>query len=210
MPRQRSYNPAHRPCTICKHKDRALIEAARVAGVAVNIVADKYKASRDAILRHMRNHVPEEVRLQYIADIPIRDLAAKAAEEGLSVLDYFSLVRAILLQQFQLAASLNDRNATANLGRTLTEVNREIGKLTGELLRSSPVTNINQTVTFINSPLFTDLQGMLVRKLGGHPEALAKVLEGLDELESKAAQPALGPPIIDGKALEGSHARVAA
>jgi hypothetical protein len=74
------------------------------------------------LYRHCRNHLTEEDRLSYIADIPIKDLAAKAAEEGGSLLGYFSLIRGTLMTQFQMAASLNDRNATATIGRALVEV----------------------------------------------------------------------------------------
>jgi hypothetical protein len=75
------------------------------------------------------------------------------------------------MRQFQLAASLNDRNATSNLGRALVEVLREIGKLNGELLNASPITNINNYAFFLNSPAFADLQAMLVQALADEPAA---------------------------------------
>jgi hypothetical protein len=115
-------------CSICKHPDRALIEATRVAGASLDSIAAKYGTSRDAIWRHMDKHVPEDVRLQYITTIPIKELAERAATEGVSLLDYFGIVRGVLLQQFQLAASVNDKNGTAVLAGRLTEVLREIGR----------------------------------------------------------------------------------
>jgi hypothetical protein len=42
-----------------------------------------------------------------------KELAARASTEGISLLDYFAIVRGVLLQQFQLAASVNDKNGTA-------------------------------------------------------------------------------------------------
>lgn len=41
----------------------------------------------------MTNHVAEADRLQYISDIPIQELAERAANEGVSLLDYFAIVR---------------------------------------------------------------------------------------------------------------------
>ena len=185
MPKPR---PAHRPCLVCNHPDRALIERAKIAGAGTEDVAGRYRVSADAIYRHMRNHVTDEDRAQYIAEIPIADLAQKASESGAALLDYFSIIRQTLMNQFQFAASVGDRNAVNNTARALVEVLKEIGRLTGELLNASPITNINNTAIFLNSPVFSDLQAMLVRKLTPHPEALQAVLAGLEELEKVADQ----------------------
>jgi hypothetical protein len=103
------------PCTVCKHVDRARIEATRIAGVSLDNVSAKFGVSRDVVHRHMTRHVDEDTKLQYISDVPIRELAARASEEGVSLLDYFAIVRGVLLQQFQLAAACNDKNGTAVL-----------------------------------------------------------------------------------------------
>src|ERR1700732_2903263 len=95
-------------CRVCNHVDRALIGFARVAGCSLDTIAAKHGISRDAIWRHMK-HVDDATRADYLAGIPMKDLAAKAAEEGVSVLQYFSIIRATLMTQFQMAASLNDR-----------------------------------------------------------------------------------------------------
>jgi hypothetical protein len=184
------------PCSICRHEHRSLIEATRVAGASLDSISSKYGVSRDAVHRHMK-HVPEDVRLQYIADTPIKELAQRAATEGVGLLDYFAIVRSILLQQFQLAASVNDKNGTAVLAGRLTEVLREIGKVTGEIMKSPAVQNINTTVNFVNSPIFLDLQQMLVRRLAGHPDAMAAVIEGLRELEAKSSRPMPAPVMIE-------------
>jgi hypothetical protein len=59
---------------------------------------------------------------------------------------------------------------------------------------------------FINSPMFVDLQSMLIRKLQGHPAALSSVVEGLQELEAKAAPVSNGATTIDASPLERAHA----
>jgi hypothetical protein len=54
--------------------------------------------------------------------------------------------------------------------------------------------------------MFIDLQSMLVRKLAGHPEALSRVVEGLQELEAKASQAQNGATLIDARQLEHTDA----
>jgi hypothetical protein len=113
------------------------------------------------------------------------------------VIDYLGIVRGVLLQEFQLAAGVHDKHATAVLAGRLTEVLREIGRITGEIMKSPAVMNVSNSITFLNSPIFTDLQQMLIRRLAGHPEAMAAVVDGLRELESRSARPTAGPPIIE-------------
>jgi hypothetical protein len=177
-----------------------LIERALVAGVSVTALADRYKVSTDSIYRHDRNHVTEQQRAAYVADVPIAELAAKAAEHAGSLLDYLQLVRATLWRNFQLAAEHGDIAATNNTSRALLEVLREIGRLTGELLASTPVTNItNNNLTILTqSAAFAALQGMLVQTLSPFPEALAAVVAGLQQLDAQAGNPPRpGGPLIE-------------
>jgi hypothetical protein len=116
-------------CIVCNHPDRALIEHTRIAGASLDTIAAKYKISRDALWRHMRNHVSDEQRADYLSAIPMSELASKAAAEGTSVLEYFAIVRSILMQKLQLAASVNDHNATSVLAGRVTEVLRVGGEI---------------------------------------------------------------------------------
>jgi hypothetical protein len=175
-------------CTICAHPERARIELARIAGVSLRQLEETFGVSGQAVWRHMANHVSEGDKAAYLADVPLQEMLARAADEGVSLLDFFKIVRATLMKQFQLAASVNDRRAVASLAGRLNETLDLIGKLTGEMLRLSPGTVVNNTAVFVNSPIFTDLQSMLVRKLARYPEALSQVVEGLQELEAKASQ----------------------
>jgi hypothetical protein len=201
--RTRFHERRGRGCLVCQHKDRVRIEASRVAGVSLDNLSRKFAVSRDSIFRHMRDHVDDDLRAQYLLEVPIKDLAEAAAAENVSVLEYLSIVRATLLQQFQLAASCNDKNGVAILGGRLTEVLRAIGSITGEVLRSPAVSNVVNTINFTASPVFLDLQQMLIRRLAGHPEAMAAVVEGLRELESRSA-PQMTPLVIEHQG--GAHA----
>jgi hypothetical protein len=94
--RHRLHNRKGPTCSVCKHPERARIEATRVAGASLDSIAAKYSIGRDALWRHMARHVPEDVGAQYLADVPIKELAARASEEGVSLLDYFAIVRGVL------------------------------------------------------------------------------------------------------------------
>jgi hypothetical protein len=195
MARQRRFHSrAGRGCLVCQHKDRVRIEASRIAGVSLDRLAGKFAVSRDSIFRHMRDHVDDDLKASYLAEVPIRDLAEAAASEGVSVLEYLGIIRTVLLTQFQLAAACNDKNGTAVLAGKLTEVLRLVANISGEILKAPAVQNVTNSVTFINSPMFADLQQMLIRRLAAYPEATASVLEGLRELESRSA-PHQAPPL---------------
>jgi hypothetical protein len=193
-------------CKLCAHPERARIEMMRIGGVGLDAIAAQFALSRDSIWRHHRDHVTEADKAAYLVDIPLQEMLARAADEGVSLLDFFKIVRATLMKQFQLAASVNDRRAVASLAGRLNETLDLIGKLTGEMLRLSPGMVVNNTAVFVNSPMFTDLQSMLVRKLAGHPEALSRVVEGLQELEARATPIENSATLIDAMALEHAHA----
>jgi hypothetical protein len=196
----------HRKCKLCAHPERARIEMVRLAGVGLDAIAAQFDISRDSIWRHMKDHVTEADKAAYLVDIPVQEMVARAADEGVSLIDFFKIVRGTLMKQFQLAAAVNDRKAVASLAGKLNETLDMIGRITGEMLRLAPGSVINNTSVFINSPMFTDLQQMLVRQLRGHPEALSRVVEGLQELEAMAATVPAGALTIDHSPLVGPRA----
>ena len=164
-------------CTICRHEHRTLIEATRVAGASLDTVSAKYGVSRDALHKHMKNHVDDDLRSEYLAAVPLEELAVRAAQEGLSVLLYLSLIRATLVRQMQLAASVNDRNGTATIARTLNETLRQIGQITGEMgaLAASNIT-IHGNINVLNHPQIANLQANLLKALAPFPEARNAVI----------------------------------
>ena len=193
-------------CHVCRHPERARVELMRLSGVSLDNLAQAFGTSRDTIFRHMRDHVSAAAKAAYLADIPVHELVARAADEGVSLIDFFRIVRGTLMRQFQLAAAVNDRRAVASLAGKLNETLDMIGRITGEMLRLAPGAVVNNTTIFLNSPMFVDLQSMLMRKLQGHPEALGRVVEGLQELEAKAAPASNGAATIDASPVEHAHA----
>jgi hypothetical protein len=205
-PRKRT-GPA---CTICRHEHRALIESSRLAGASLDSVAAKYSVSRDSIHRHMKSHVSDDLRAELLAAVPLEQLAAEAAREGLTVLQYLSLTRATLVRQMQLASSVNDHHATATVARALNETNRLIAGITGELSTIAARNNINITNVAVlqEHPEFARVQATLLRALEKHPEARADVvaaLRSLDAETSPAATPRPANPDMKLLELEAAH-----
>jgi hypothetical protein len=96
-------------------------------------------------------------------------------------------MRATLMKQFQLAASLNDRNATATLSGRLTEVLRAIGSISGEM-GNMAVNNLTiNNVSIMNSPVFASLQANLLHALAPFPEARAAVVNALRQMDEQNA-----------------------
>lgn len=174
-------------CSICRHHERLRIEMLRLSGMSLDSIAEKFhlgSGGRDALWRHMKNHVSEDEKSLMLADVPIAEAAARAADEGVALIDYLSLIRSALLQQVRLAASVNDRHGLAIVSGRALECLREIGKLTGELKGFGPRTVVNQQINFMASPVFAQVQQVLIRALAPYPEALGAVVAALQELEA--------------------------
>jgi hypothetical protein len=195
----------HRPCQVCKSPDRMQIELLRLSGMSLDRIAARFRVHRDALHRHMLRHVEEADRAALIADLPMKEMARQAAEEGISVVDYLKVVREVLMRQLLGAASSGDRIGTASLSGRAIECLKELGRITGEISNLTAFTVNNNTAVFVNSPQFAQLETMLIERLAKYPDALAAVVDGLRELEGKAAPeghlPALPGPMMDQFAL---------
>ena len=162
---------------------------ARVSGVGLRDIAATFDVNMHAVWRHMTNHVFNEQRAAYIADVDLREVATRANAESLSLMDYLAITRGLLLQQMQLAAACHDRGGIAALAGRLTEVLKLLATLTGELLRLNPVNITHNTAVFLSSPLYIELERMLIDTLSDHPEVLSRVVAGLRQLEQRAPAP---------------------
>lgn len=188
MPRRKSPFSKTK-CTICKHPQRALIEAARVVGCSLDSVAAKYECSRDALFRHMKEHVSDDDRAGYLAAQPLTELAEAAAKENLSVIEFLQVSRALLWRELQLAANLHDRHAHAALHGRFVETCKLLASLTGELMQLGRVT-INNNVTVSNSPQLQIFSDGIKREFKDDPSGFEKVMRVIREVA------ALGPTEI--------------
>jgi hypothetical protein len=156
----------------------------------------------------MRGHVTDEQKAQYLADVPIAELAKRAAEEEIAIIDYAKLIRSQLTQCFLLAAQCNDHHAAATLGGRLTDLLSFIGKLTGEIRQVAAGNVTNNLAIFVNSPAFAQLEQMAIRCLSPYPDALRSFIDGLRELEREAAPATALPsvPMIEAVPVEAVNA----
>jgi hypothetical protein len=174
-------------CSICAHPDRPRIEAVRCAGASLDTVAAKFSISRDSLHRHMHAHVSDDARAQYLANVPIAELAQLAASEGTSVLEYLSLVRSVLMQEFQLASQAHAHHATSALAGRLNETLKLIGTISGEMSELARSITVNGNINILNSPVIADLQAKILDALEPHPEAASAVIRALRSFESAPA-----------------------
>ena len=79
---KRKANPAN-CCAICRHPERVRIESLHCAGVSLERLAEKFDVHKDAVWRHVRNHMTDHQRASYlIGPAKIAALAEVAAEES--------------------------------------------------------------------------------------------------------------------------------
>lgn len=183
--------PAGQPsgkCLACKHSERQRFESLIAGGVSFRAVSRKFGLSRHVLERHFKNHVSEQRRAQLVAgpSLSLHELAEKAADLNLSLVDFLGIVRKGLVEQFLAATEAGDRTGCAAVAGRLLEALRIQAQLSGELQRvTAPV--VNNTL-IMSSPFVADLQSMLIQRLQPHPEAAKAVLEGLRELSARALQ----------------------
>ena len=178
-------------CTVCQHPERWRIELLHAGGASLDSLAEKFKPlSRDAIGRHWRSHVSDEVKASYLCGpAQLADLAAKAADEGASVLDHFRAVRTMLMSQLAATTEAGDARGAAIVGAQLVNVLEKIGKVTGEIATIAQGTiNIQNNVSIVNSPQFAKLQAVQLRALAPFPEARAAVIAAWRELDADTSE----------------------
>ena len=199
-------------CGICRHPDRARIEIARARGVSYEAIAKQFEdVHRDQVWRHWKEHVSDEVKAKLIGGpAKLQELAERANAENMSSLDYLSIIRSRLMDQFSAACDAGDVHGSAFTAGKILATLRDIGELTGEIYKvTSGGTTINNNLMLMQSPQMAELQMMLVQTLAPWPEARAAVIAGIRRLEGKAA-PAAPAPMIEARALPTCEAADAA
>lgn len=207
-------------CKVCQSPERFRIELLLVSGAGRRAIAKKFGVSADAIWRHGRLHISQEQRAQLLAGpVKLRELADRAAEEGLSLLEYIGMVRSTVLRQFFAAGEASDRAGVGLLAGRLSELFRLQGQFTGELA-SSLVTNTTvNNFHFTTDPAFRQLMMDVAEALEPYPQARRAVfarfaaLEGDDRPDSRMQPVTLdvpaGVPVLEQQPTEEEHAGVA-
>lgn len=187
-------------CTICRHDERWRIELLRAGGASLDSLATKFAVERDAIHRHWHNHVPAETKASYLAGpSQLAELAAKAAIEGDSVLDYMRMLRTGLTAQFAACMEASDGNGAAYVAGRLTRVLESMARITGELgdLAQSTINITNNIAMLTEQPAFMKVQAALLKALAPYPDARGAVVVALQSLESEAPVHHHDPKVIE-------------
>lgn len=170
-------------------------------------VSRQFGVSHDAVWRHARAHISAEHRAQLLAGpIKLHELAQRAADEGLALLDYLGMIRSALLRQFFAAGEASDRQGMGLLSGRLTELLRLSAQLTGELSQATSSVTHNTVNVFMHDPGFLRFMEELTEALADEPAARRKVLQRFDELERREAAPALEVPQLEHHADDHAEA----
>jgi hypothetical protein len=184
-------------CTVCQHPERWRIELLHAGGASLDALGKKFGLSKDAIGRHWRTHVHEDMKRTYlVGPAQLADLAQLAAKEGASVLDHFRAVRTMLMAQLAATTEAGDARGASIVSGPLITALEKIGKITGEVaaIASSTINITNNTAT-VNSPAFAKVQAAMLRALAAFPEARAAVVAELRALDAEG--PTGGPMTIE-------------
>jgi hypothetical protein len=175
-------------CTVCAHEERWRIELLRASGASLDSLATKFGVGRDALHRHWHKHVTPEMKANYlVGPAQLADLAAKAADEGASVLDHFRAVRTMLMSQLAATTEAGDARGAAIVAGRLTAVLEQIGRVTGEIatIAQGTINVTNNNAVILQSPAFAKLQATLLSALAPFPDARLAVVHALREMDDE-------------------------
>jgi hypothetical protein len=193
-------------CGVCRHPDRQRVEALRASGMSLDALSRKFKGlHRDQIWRHWKEHVSAELKVSYLAGpATIQELKERAAEENGSILDYFKIIRSVLMGALTASAEAQSAFSMATISGRLVEVLREIGRITGEVERMSAGISVTANI-MMGDARMTNLQIGLLAIARNHPGArtdIVALLRGLDVPEAPKPNGAAAPRMmIEGEAV---------
>ena len=169
-----------RPCTVCRHKRRQEIEAALVAGTTYRTIADRWRISKTALIRHKSACVAPKVA---------EAVAAAESEHTERLIDQVRglhdrtvalvvTVEGILGRARKPAAKLAAVVVAAKVVKEIRGNMELLGRLTGELDSGKTTVNV------FHNPQWIELRGAIVAALVPHPDARQAVLAAVERLTS--------------------------
>jgi hypothetical protein len=175
-----------RACTICTHKDRALVELALVHRVPLRVLTRRFGLSGAAISNHKRRHMPPQLKAAILlATKPSEiDLEELRKREGEGLLASLITQRARLAMLSQLCFEQGELHAAVSVEKAITASLELTSKLVGMLVTRHSVTHN----TLLISTDYLALRACIMQALRKHPAAAQDVARALAELEASAAQ----------------------
>ena len=155
-------------CTVCRHTERASIDAALVDGVALRDIAGRFGLTKSSVERHKAEHLSEALA------------KAREAEEVAradDLLDQLRTLQKVTMGILGRAINANDlRTAVSAVGQARGNLEL-LGKLLGEL-DERPQVNI------LLAPEWVIVRGVLIEALMPWPDARSVVASRLLALEA--------------------------
>ena len=193
-----------RPCSVCNHPQRHLIEVGLTHRLPLKILARRFDLSHDAVFRHRKYHLSPQTMAAIMcaakpgAAIDLEELR-KTESEGL--LGNLIVQRARLQTLFEIAVEERMLGSAASIERAYTENLKLSSQMLGML--ATQHIDIKSTAILISSD-WLQVRGAILGALKHYPEALREVTRALHELERQAADhitttktPYVLPPIED-------------
>ena len=165
--------------------------ASAVASVEVYSAAVRLALPKTILVRHWHDHVTPEARAAYrIGPTTLEQARERAAAEGGSIVDYFAITRSILVNQLLKQNEADSAQGVATVAGRLVEVLRELGKISGEIIRdTAPSLVVNNN---FGGPMQAALVQGLLTIADRHPAAGEDIIALLDTLNG-APPPAPRP-----------------
>jgi hypothetical protein len=160
---------AGRRCTVCTHPDRPAIDQAIVNHKPFRAISRQFGVSKDAVLRHHDDHLPEALA------------RAKGAEETARADDLLEQVRALRTKSLQLMLAAE----TAGDLRTALAGIREARACLELLAEMSQAIDRRPTLNLLIAPEWLATRSVLLDALRPYPEARAAVAARLVDLDAR-------------------------
>ena len=160
-----------RVCTVCTHPEHVAIDRALIAGEPYRVIAQRFAASPDAVLRHKQGR-----------HLPVKLALAEEAKQVAEATDLLAEVRALRSKAYSLllAAERQGDIRTALAGvREARACLELLAEMEGELDR-------RPTINVLLSPEWQEVRAVLLDALRGYPDARTVVSARLLVLERSA------------------------
>ena len=134
-----------RTCTVCGHHDRDAINAALLGSESLRNIAARYIASKSALLRHKKNHLPAAV---------VKAAAVEEVISGGKLLDRLKELNretASILREARTAGTKDNQLALKAIARAEKQLVLE-GQLLGELNEGATVNITSVSYTHLTLP----------------------------------------------------------
>jgi hypothetical protein len=156
-----------RVCTICSHEKRAEIESAVVANAPFRDIARQFGVSKDAVARHVSEHIHQTVQQSH---------AAMEEARGLDVVQQLKDINEVTLDILKRAKKeKKDGMSLLAIDRICKQI-----ELQAKLLGAIDKPQVNVLV----SPEWLSMRSLIVQALAPYPDARLAVALALSQMEN--------------------------